>query len=127
MKIHGTKYCGSCKALRPIREFGKNKSQLDGLDTRCKDCSRRNQLKSKFNITPEDYDRMLEDQGGRCAICKRHWSTLNRRLGIDHNHETGQIRGLLCAGCNTRLGGSEGERWIEKAAIYLVPWRFKST
>lgn len=74
----------------------------------------RNQhLKQRYGITIEDYDRMLKEQGGRCKICQtpgvksiilgdRH----NRyhRLYIDHDHETGEIRGLLCYHCNIVLG-----------------------
>jgi hypothetical protein len=62
-------------------------------------------LKYKYGLTPEDYDAKLAEQGGVCAICGK--SPTKRRLHIDHCHETGRIRGLLCTGCNTRLGWYE--------------------
>jgi hypothetical protein len=64
-------------------------------------------LKYEFGITVEDYNRMVEDQGGNCAICLLPPAGTGRntqRLHIDHDHETGEIRGLLCHACNTSLG-----------------------
>ena len=65
-------------------------------------------IKSRFGITPEDYDIMYAEQQGCCLICNRHQSELPTKLAVDHDHKTGNIRGLLCRGCNTRLG------WYEK-------------
>jgi hypothetical protein len=62
----------------------------------------------KYDLTPEDYDRMFEEQGGLCAICaKTETATRNgklKRLGVDHDHHTGRVRGLLCQSCNTGIG-----------------------
>ena len=55
-------------------------------------------LKKKYNTTPEEYDALLERQGGGCAICGKR--PKKKRLHIDHNHSNGQIRGLLCFHCN---------------------------
>lgn len=52
------------------------------------------------------YDLFMEQQGGTCAICDQ--LPTNRRLSLDHNHETGDIRGLLCIRCNVTLGYIEG-------------------
>ena len=59
-------------------------------------------LRSKFGLTLEDYGRMFETQDGVCAICGKPPKT--KSLNVDHNHETGVIRGLLCGGCNSFLG-----------------------
>ena len=67
---------------------------------------RKYQLKKNFGLTLEDYDNMLEYQKGMCAIC----GGVNKngmRLAVDHNHDTGEIRGLLCQRCNTHLGWYE--------------------
>jgi hypothetical protein len=61
-------------------------------------------LKARFGITLEEYNLLLQEQEGVCAICKR---TEARRLAVDHCHATGQIRGLLCSGCNRLLGRIE--------------------
>ena len=58
-------------------------------------------LKEAYGITIQDYDRILASQGGKCAICRG--GTSKRHFAVDHNHKNGQIRGLLCARCNTGL------------------------
>jgi len=58
-------------------------------------------LKKAYGITIENYDSILESQGGRCAICKG--GTSKRHFAVDHNHRNGNVRGLLCARCNTGL------------------------
>ena len=58
----------------------------------------------KFGITPEDYDRMFESRSGLCEICGM---TSDKRLAVDHDHVTGEVRGLLCGSCNMALGQLE--------------------
>lgn len=58
-------------------------------------------LKRKFSLSVEDYNSMLKEQDGVCAICK---STCTRSLAVDHCHTTGKIRGLLCNNCNRGIG-----------------------
>jgi hypothetical protein len=65
--------------------------------------NRKSHLKRKYGMTIEDYDRMLEAQGGGCAICGRP-PRPDISLHVDHNHETGRIRGILCWPCNNLLG-----------------------
>ena len=59
----------------------------------------------KYGLTVDDYNKMYKEQNGKCAICKT--DCLSERFGkfdVDHDHETGKIRGLLCNKCNTGLG-----------------------
>lgn len=56
---------------------------------------------STYGLTPEQYQAMLQSQGGRCKICGR---TEKTRLAVDHCHKTGKVRGLLCTKCNSALG-----------------------
>lgn len=65
--------------------------------------ARRKMLRSKYNISPAEYDVMFDAQQGTCAICQNPCSS-GRRLAVDHNHRTGKVRELLCARCNVRLG-----------------------
>lgn len=74
-------------------------------------------LKIKFNLTPPEYEKMLIEQEGKCKICGRGNKTSSRRLAIDHCHKTGEIRGLLCGACNTKLGWHE--KFIEQILQYL--------
>jgi hypothetical protein len=68
-------------------------------------------IKHRYGITIDEYNQKLFSQNGVCAICKE--SPISKRnygrknLAIDHNHETGQIRSLLCACCNLTLGGAK--------------------
>lgn len=68
---------------------------------------RKNNL-AKYGITPEDYDILFEQQGGVCAACGQPETHKNQygvcRLAVDHDHETGEVRGLLCGRCNRALG-----------------------
>jgi len=61
----------------------------------------------RHGITVDDYNAMFEEQNGCCAICLRPRCSMNKRLGIDHDHRTGQVRGLLCGECNLILGKIE--------------------
>lgn len=58
----------------------------------------------KYGITTHDYNRLFDEQGGKCAICERHQTGIVKRLFIDHDHTTGKVRGLLCNRCNTAVG-----------------------
>ena len=62
------------------------------------------QLKRRHGITLREYNKMFKSQKGRCLICDRHQRQFKFRLCVDHDHETGKIRGLLCNGCNRGLG-----------------------
>ncbi len=77
---------------------------------------RRWNLKTKFNLTPEQYDFLLTRQKGRCAICQCLPIPL-RRLAVDHCHVSKQIRGLLCGACNPGLGYFKDDKDILGLAI----------
>ena len=81
---------------------------------------RRNKLK-KYGLTIEQFDKMLADQNGVCAICKTGTtSLLGAVLSIDHDHATGRTRGLVCGKCNTVLGHcNDSIAVLENAIIYL--------
>ena len=78
----------------------------------------RNNLKS-YGMTELDYEDMLKDQDFKCAICKKHISEFKRSLSIDHNHETDQVRGLLCPRCNYYLVGNKTLDELNKVVEYL--------
>lgn len=70
---------------------------------RVKELSRAQHLKRKFKITVEEYEQMLKNQNSVCWICQKKCET-NYALAVDHDHKTGNIRGLLCKNCNTAIG-----------------------
>lgn len=71
-----------------------------------KEKQRNSRYKRVYGITLKEYDVLFEMQKGLCAICG-HPERDKRKLAVDHNHETGEIRGLLCVVCNTNLGWYE--------------------
>ena len=75
-------------------------------------------LRGKYGITLDDYKRRLDAQGGRCEICGE--SPDRHRLFVDHDHRTGKVRGLLCQGCNMRIGWREKAEFVEADAAYLA-------
>ncbi len=79
-------------------------------------------LQRTYNITLDDFNDLLEAQGGTCAICdgRNADSAANRRMTVDHDHVTGKVRGLLCFTCNTSIGKlGDSYEALQKAADYL--------
>ena len=88
-------------------------------------------LRRKYGITLAEYDELFEAQGGVCALCKKGETTKRmkkgegrERLAVDHCHDTGRVRGLLCFKCNTAIGAL-GD--TEEAAQNVVDYLKKST
>ena len=61
-------------------------------------------LFTSYGITLDDWNEMFANQKGCCDICGTHQSKQKRKMDVDHNHETGKVRSLLCTGCNTAIG-----------------------
>jgi hypothetical protein len=85
-----------------------------------KEITRRHRLKKNFGITLDDYERLLREQKGVCAICasppRGRWTT----LVVDHCHDGGGVRGLLCSSCNAAIGAlGDSPDGLRKALAYL--------
>lgn len=146
------KRCHKCEIEKDVSLFNKNKSTKDGYTSQCKECYRswhknnpekskeqskqwRNNhpkrtigfyLKSKYNITLKDYNTLFEQQNGYCAICGTHQTNFKLRFAVDHNHRTGEVRGLLCFKCNWILGRTNDNINVFKNAIsYLEKYATK--
>jgi len=119
------KTCRKCGEEKPHSAFNKHN---DALQPRCKQCeavyyqenkahisarnaayrkahpqSQRNWRSWRHGLTVEQYDVLMKDHEGVCAVCKQP-EPQNKALSIDHNHLTGKVRGLLCHPCNAALG-----------------------
>ena len=80
-------------------------------------------IRRTYGITLQQYNQMLEDQNGVCAICGKADEVEGRRMAIDHNHDTGEVRGLLCGTCNRGLGNFQDSiDMLKKATDYLVKY-----
>lgn len=143
--------CITCKHILPVNKFWKQRN--DNPQNVCKDCYRernkkwvnknpekvksyakkwneknpnhthKHKLKYRYGLTLEDYNKKLLEQDGVCAICNRP-ETIRKNLCVDHNHSTGQIRGLLCDSCNKSLGGfNDSEKTLLDAINYLKGYK----
>lgn len=117
----GSKTCTKCGATKDITEFYRRggKQSPNTRHNHCKECTkkrvsatpsivkREQALKRMYGITQQDYDVMLTEQNNQCAICEttepggRHTSNY---FVVDHCHDTGKVRKLLCHKCNTAMG-----------------------
>lgn len=108
------KKCTRCKEVKHTDEYYKNKLCRDGFRGVCRKCEntilrrkrksclrqdKMRQIKNRYKITEEYYECMLISQRNLCAIC---WGNL--KLSVDHDHDTNEVRGLLCSNCNVGIG-----------------------
>lgn len=80
-----------------------------------------------YGLTSEQHDAMLAEQGGGCALCRRTPAENGKRLAVDHCHDTGLVRGLLCSPCNYGLGLLGDDVAGLRAALDYVAARVPST
>lgn len=90
--------------------------------------SKPKKLKHKYGISIERFNEMRRSQHESCVICGTHErDTLSRVLGVDHDHSTGLVRGLLCSNCNSGVGHARDDPRILMSAIHYLennrPWR----
>lgn len=119
--MEGYKTCARCKETYPTNFFYVKSKKYSTFRSNCKGCHnvlakeknrkpevtqarkdawRKYSRFKLYGITKDDYDRMYEECGGHCPICKKYYELLH----IDHCHKDGHVRGLLCNSCNTGLG-----------------------
>lgn len=145
------KTCTKCSETKPITEFNLSRRATETRNAVfrpwCKTCQGEiakkwfeenpdRQLASKrrhnwrsYGMTPEKYNQMLAEQGGVCAICGQDEPAANGRTGkkfllsVDHDHATGEVRGLLCNRCNRAIGLMSDSTDLLKKAIYYLQER----
>jgi hypothetical protein len=142
------KKCSRCSQVKPLTEFGAQRGARDGRSSHCLECNRARMqkhyaenaeswrprhLRRTYGISVDEYEELLEAQGGVCAVCRTQrpfTSNRHRNFSIDHSHADGCdhpanracktcIRGLLCNVCNRQVA------WLEKYRTtidaYLAP------
>lgn len=122
------------KWWRSLNREDYNKKRLDWANTnreRRTTQARNSYLKNKFDLSIDDFNKLLIDQENKCAICKVGFIFVTDQKGrnrnsadIDHNHSTNIVRGLLCRHCNTGLGlFKESPESLRAAADYIEQWK----
>lgn len=122
--------CSLCNILKHRSAFHKDKNTSRGHRSSCKDCripySKQNKLK-KYGLTLQDFELRLVYQNMQCACCDRKMELNTKRKSrmacVDHDHDTGAVRDLLCGRCNLALGNIDDSSAIaEKLRQYLRKW-----
>jgi Recombination endonuclease VII len=130
----GKRCTGPCGETKPFEAFSKMSKAKDGRQAWCKECAaerkkttrkpidptkqRAADLKHLYGLTVEQWDKMLLEQSGLCALCDEPMKSPH----VDHSHTTGEIRALLCLQCNTMLGRVE-RLGLTRIEPYLRPQR----
>lgn len=126
------KKCTVCKEIKDLNSFSKRSEAYDGKRSECKTCNTKASINYqkrhpekikvinkrwrdkhkeklaimrigyKYGVSPEEYQSMLDEQNGVCAVCFK--PEHRRGLSVDHCHKTGKVRGLLCSTCNMAIG-----------------------
>jgi hypothetical protein len=113
LRYAGDRQCIPCNR-RNNRKFA------EANPDRTRSHMRKSWLRRWYGITPEDFERMLQEQDGRCAICRTDDPSPWRVFGVDHDHESGRIRGLLCDRCNSGIARfREDPDVLRRALAYL--------
>ena len=121
--------CSRCKEAKPFSEMSKRSGRPNGLHGWCKSCMnararQRNHTpeqrkqwsyRTRYRLSTSDVEAMIANQGGTCAVCNE----IMKRPVVDHDHATGQVRGILCHPCNVKLHALDGWPHRAAAARYL--------
>jgi hypothetical protein len=111
----GERRCVICRETKPLEDFHKDKSRKEGRSYRCKTCH----AEWARLVDDETYAAMLLICGNACTICGGV-NQNGKALAVDHDHDTGEVRGLLCDGCNRGIGFMEDDpERLRRAAAYL--------
>ena len=135
------KKCSECDHEKSLDGFPYDKHRPDRKKTMCKECfnikssiyykkntdKKKNQILLKcYNITIEEYNKLLISQDSKCGICNNYELTIvnktnkPKQLAVDHDHKTGKVRGLLCQKCNTGIGNlKDSIELLDRAIQYL--------
>jgi hypothetical protein len=132
------KRCAKCGIPKDTSEFNWNDRKQTRLKPYCQQCQREisaaqyakrpdsaweHRLRREYGLLPEQYELMLKAQNGVCKICHQLDSG-GAKLSVDHDHQTGKNRGLLCRKCNLILGKIQDNLgWLESASNYLKEYR----
>jgi len=150
--VNGKLHCTKCGVDKPVESFNEREPYSNGdirYRSHCNSCasaasiarykkkgghkgrrisSYKWLLENKYKLSVEDFTLMHEEQEGVCLICEepienRFTNTLGKKTAVDHCHNTGEVRGLLCNPCNVGIGQMKDDSYIVyKAWRYLDRW-----
>lgn len=110
-------YCMRCNRYLNFSEFVFDK-KTESYYTYCRSCRRDRDMERIYGLSISDIQEMLFNQNNKCAICKIEFTEdFNGRYRVDHDHKTGNVRGLLCNDCNRALGLFKDDKSALSTAI----------
>lgn len=132
-----SKKCSSCKRILSSSLFYPYKSSIDGLASVCRGCvslwsdarsskitykqnTRESRIRRKYGLTPQGYLDKLKSQNNLCDLCGQPLNL--KKVSIDHNHDTGDTRGILHHRCNRQLSAIETPGFVDLALKYLAKY-----
>jgi len=125
-RLKGRSYCEPCGRLKENERYRRRASTDPAFVERKRarydpSQNRAYRLRVAYGLSIEDWNRLYDEQGGRCAICQRLDGDEVQDLHVDHDHKTGVVRGLLCRSCNRGVGylGDDADR-LDAAIEYLM-------
>ena len=121
----GEVYCPSCDTNKPRVAFGKSSRSPIGVTWQCKSCAGDRSLdahyKHRYGITHADKLELIEQQENKCQCCGNEFDgTFRRRPVVDHCHETGAVRDILCERCNVALGHIDEDVLLAEQLIAYI-------
>lgn len=128
VRVGKTFICKCCSTSKQADEFyyQRKLGRVKINDSRCKECQKSYQRLKTFGISESDFEELLKSQNNQCSICKIDYneylktSHRGKRFAVDHDHKTGEIRGLLCDKCNRGIGFlQDSVKNLENAIKYL--------
>lgn len=109
-------YCEPCRKQYRRDNIERTRAYTAANRDRIRDAS----FRKIYGITLEHYNHLLSKQNGRCALCRTDVPGGRGHFHVDHNHETGKVRGLLCHNCNIGLGNfRDNPELLRRAARYI--------
>lgn len=133
---NATKTCSKCGENKSKTEFHTKRASKDGCTPQCKVCRSENyhvrrddclerqrncDLTRKYGISSQEYNDLFQIQNGCCNICFKTLEEINERyFCVDHCHNSGVIRGLLCRKCNSGIGMFDDNPKILKSALEYI-------
>lgn len=145
-QIDGKKQCNKCNQWLPVNAFSRNSKRFDGLNSECRECQKKRQhvwkstisgvskwLQCRYGITIDKWMALYRKQRGCCATCRRRirclaldgtrvWDDTGEITHTDHDHDTGDVRGLLCRWCNAVVNKHMTADALRNCAAYLERW-----
>ncbi len=113
------KTCNRCFKSKPTGMFYKRAVLKGGHMLHCKECSESDQRLIRYRLDDKAYEALLQSQDYSCGVCTKPLSDV-KKIAIDHCHETGDIRGILCSPCNVAIGMlGDNISGLQKAIKYL--------